>query len=99
MSRVQINNTGAVINQLQQGENYVPFGVNDEDVQIYIKIQDGDNISYQEWGSLRDFFEEWINFKNTWNDFITNADFIKVSNDLSENNHVKLWFKTKDTSS
>ena len=48
MSRVQVNNTGAVINQLQQGENYVPFGVNDEDVQIYIKIQDGNNISYQE---------------------------------------------------
>lgn len=97
--------TGAVINCIQQNMSvsdsnihYAPFGVDDENVQIYYNVStDPDNARYEEWGSLRDFFQEWLNFKKTWEDFLTNGHFIveKESNDITANNtNVKLWFQT-----
>lgn len=81
----------------ESGEQYfAPFGVDDENVQIYIKtLDENDNYIFTEWGTLRDFFQEWVNFKNTWNDFITNGKFMQYSSTEPISDSVKLLFEIK----
>lgn len=62
----------AVITSIQQGDVYAPFGMKGTDILIY-----SDEQTSEVWGTLQDFFEEWVAFKKTWNDFVTNAKFIQ----------------------
>lgn len=84
--------TYAVINQIQQTISgntvFAPFGVDDQNVQIY----NGDT----KWGSLRNFFQEWSNFKNVWNHFLTYGKFIQYGKSMPTHNSVKVWFDTSD---
>jgi len=105
------DDTPAVITKIDKpigDDNYfTPFGVDDKNVQIYIQqfnedgtpvVDENEKPVFEIWGSLRDFFAEWINFKNTWNDFVTNGHFLRCSTDtdstiLNNNPNIKLLFE------
>ena len=75
-----------VITELRQGDNYIPFGAKDKDIQMY---NSNDEIA----GSLHDFFQEWQAFKTIWNDFIANGKFMQYNTETPISNNVKLLFE------
>ena len=63
-NQATINGEPAVIKQIEQqtgdeDKNFVPFSVDDKNVQIYTTVNSQDSA----WGTLRHFFQEWQNFK------------------------------------
>ena len=93
----ELRQTKSEGSESEPGEQYfAPFGVNDENVRLFYTTSDDINAEYIEWGTLRDFFQEWLSFKNTWNNFITNGKFIQYSNENPISNNVKLLFEIND---
>ena len=85
---VQRDDNNLVITQLQDNTHYAPFGAKDTDVQMY----NDETV----WGTLHDFFQEWQAFKDTWNDFITNAKFMQYqtkNDNYVPATSVKLFFE------
>lgn len=85
-----------VASRIEQNNEYIPFGVNDEDVQMY----DSNGTAS---GSLRDFFQEWQLFKQAWQDLVQDspAAFVNYgtntpgqNNSSTINSKVKVWFDT-----
>ena len=68
---------------------YAPFGVDDKNVQIYN--------NNTKWGSLRNFFTEWLNFKKIWQNFIHEAVFYQYGSEEPKSNNVKIWFQTPES--
>lgn len=98
------NSVDAVISLIQKdtqitrdGErvyNYAPIGANDEDIQIYYNTATpGETAAYDTWGSLRNFFQEWTNFKTLWKHFIDESLFIYYGNKEPNSENVRIWFE------
>lgn len=95
MGRAQINGKPAVIKQIEQqtgdnDKNFVPFSVDDKNVQIYTTINNEDS----PWGTLRHFFQEWKNFKDIWKNFIDNAYHIIQSETEPISSKIIVWYDT-----
>lgn len=98
----------AIITQLQKTVDtttyYAPFGADDKNITVYHPVTVtsagvDDNIEWQKWGTLRNFFEEWLNFKKIWKKFTTNAHFIRYSTVTPTDNNVVVWFEVKNNDS
>lgn len=106
-NRITIETNPAVITLVQKGTglnsdsneydyNYAPIGADDENIQIYEISQEDEDIVSTKWGSLRNFFQEWLNFKKIWKNFTDEAQFIQYGTTTPINNNVKIWFEIKD---
>lgn len=99
----------AVITRIQKTVGsetiYAPFGADDENIQMYYQQTvtssepgEEDEIEYVKWGSLRNFFQEWLNFKKIWKHFTQEAQFVLYKVNEEENvyepgSNIKIWFE------
>lgn len=104
--QVNINDSDdAVITRLQKTISnneetvtyFAPFGADDNNVQMYVQDTNNQDI-YNKWGSLRNFFQEWLNFKKIWKQFTQEAQFIQYSSEEPISNNVKIWFELPEDS-
>ena len=82
----------------EQGEDvlYAPFGVEDENIQVYETIRNnlGQITEYKKWGNLRNFFDEWNSFKEAWDSFLEDSKHIQYGSKEPDSPTVKVWFQT-----
>lgn len=96
--QVTDNDKNLIINRIRQlttdsSYNMAPFGADDKDIQIYTESEDQ---TWEKWGSLRNFFQEWLNFKKIWVYFTTESSFIYYGSNKPKSKNVCIWFETQE---